>query len=330
MNRWRDRIGASCGEDESCTRAPPLSAAAKTEGGRTHMSKVWLITGSSRGLGAEIAKAAAVAGHAVVATARQPEQLAPLVAAHGDRMRAVALDVTDPGSARAAVEAAVGAFGRLDVVVNNAGYANVSSIEDVTDDDFRAQFETNFFGLVNVTRAALPVLRGQRGGHFIQIASIGGRKGTPGLSAYQSAKFAVEGFSEVLALETRPLGIRVTIVEPGGLRTDWAGSSMRVDPIQADYEQTVGAFARYRETLADMVRGDPARAAQAILKVVDAPDPPLRLLLGTDAIFLARAIAAERDAEDAKWRELGASSDFEGLPDFADTPMARMLLDVRR
>jgi NAD(P)-dependent dehydrogenase (short-subunit alcohol dehydrogenase family) len=293
------------------------------------MSKVWFITGSSRGLGSAVAQAAAAAGDRVVATARRPEQLAGLVEAYPDRVRAVALDVTDPRASRAAVEAAVGAFGRLDVVVNNAGYANISSIEDVPDEDFRAQFETNFFGLVNVTRAALPVLRGQRGGRFIQFSSIGGRKGSPGLSAYQSAKFAVEGFSEVLALETRPFGVRVTIVEPGGFRTDWAGSSMRVDAIQADYDQTVGAFHRQLREHADAVRGDPARAARAILTLADMPEPPLRLLLGTDALFLAHMIAAERAAEDAKWRPLSASTDFEGLGDFADTPIARMLLSMR-
>lgn len=294
------------------------------------MSKVWLITGSSRGLGAAIAKAAVEAGHRVAATARRTEQLAPLVEAYPDRVRAIALDVTDAAAAHAAVEETVGAFGRLDVVVNNAGYADIASIEDGSDEDLRAQFETNFFGLVNVTRAALPILRRQREGRFIQLSSIGGRKGTPGLSAYQSAKFAVEGFSEVLALETRPLGIRVTIVEPGGFRTDFAGpSSMRIHPVQADYEPTVGFFARHFAEHAEDASGDPARGAQAILHVAEAPDPPLRLLLGTDAIFLARKVAAERAAEDEKWRSLGASTDYEGLPDFADTPIAKMLLAVR-
>ncbi len=211
----------------------------------------------------------------------------------------------------------------------SARSAASTSWSDGDDEDLRAQFETNFFGLVNVTRAALPILRRQRAGRFIQVSSIGGRKGTPGLSAYQSAKFAVEGFSEVLALETRPLGIRVTIVEPGGFRTDFAGPAMRIHPMKADYEPTVGFFARHFGQLATHASGDPARAAHAILQVAEAPDPPLRLLLGTDAIFMARKVAAERAAEDEKWRSLGASTDYEGLPDFADTPMARMLLAVR-
>jgi NAD(P)-dependent dehydrogenase (short-subunit alcohol dehydrogenase family) len=287
------------------------------------MSKVWFVTGSSRGLGLEIARAALAAGDRVVATARNPADLRDLVGAYPEHARAMALDVTDPRAARAAVEATVSAFGRIDVVVNNAGYGNVCSIEDVTDEDFRAQLETNFFGVVNVTRTALPVLRKQRDGHFLQISSIGGRWGSPGLAAYQSSKWALEGFSEVLSLETRPLGIRVTIVEPGGFRTDWAGASMRIDPVQSDYEETVAAFSRnVRQHLA---HGDPAKAARAILKVAEMRDPPRRLLLGTDALFLARAVSAERTAEDEKWKALTASTDADGVGDFADTPIAKML-----
>jgi NAD(P)-dependent dehydrogenase (short-subunit alcohol dehydrogenase family) len=294
------------------------------------MSKVWLITGSSRGLGAEIAKAALAAGHRVVATARKPGELREIVDAHPDRARAVALDVTSVEGARDAVQAAVSAFGRLDVVVNNAGYANVASVEDVTDEDFRKQFETNFFGVFNVTRAALPVLRKQRDGHIIQISSIGGRKGSPGLSSYQSAKWAVEGFSEVLSLEARPFGVRVTIVEPGGFRTDWAGSSMRIDPVSDDYKPTVGAFAQGMRGNLDATRGDPVKGGRAIVELAQMPAPPLRLLLGTDALFLANEILRERAAEDEKYRAFSASTDFEGLGDFAETPVAKMLLSMRR
>jgi NAD(P)-dependent dehydrogenase (short-subunit alcohol dehydrogenase family) len=293
------------------------------------MSKVWLITGSSRGLGRDLAKAVLAAGHHLVATAREPEDLHELVAQYGERVRAVALDVTDPAAARAAVAVATSAFGRLDVVVNNAGYANVNSIEDVAEDDFRAQIETNFFGVVNVTRAALPVLRAQRDGHVIQISSIGGRGASPGLSAYQSAKWAVGGFSEVLAKEVGPLGIRVTIVEPGGMRTDWAGSSMRTDAIQSDYQATIGAFAQRVRGSADVMRGDPAKVAQAILRVTSEKEPPLRLLLGSDAVFIAGLVAAARVEEDAKWKALSVSTDFDGLTDFAETPVARMLTPKR-
>ncbi len=287
------------------------------------MSKVWLITGSSRGLGRDLARAVLAAGDRLMATARNPAQLADLVAEYGDQVRAVALDVTDPASARAAIAATVTTFGRLDVLVNNAGYANVCSIEDVEEADFRAQVETNFFGVVNVTRAALPVLRAQRAGHIIQISSIGGRLGSAGLSAYQASKWAVEGFSEVLGREVGPLGIRVTIVEPGGFRTDWAGSSMRVDPHNAAYDATVGTVNAYRNKN-DAAHGDPAKGARAILKLAALEQPPLRLLLGSDAVFLAGMIAAARAAEDEKGRALSLTTDFDGMPDFAETPYARM------
>ncbi len=293
------------------------------------MSKVWLITGSSRGLGRELAKAALAAGHRLVATARKPEDLHDLVSQYGDRVRVVALDVTDPAAARAAVATAIAAFGRLDVVVNNAGYANINSIEDMANDDFHAQVDTNFFGVVNVTRAALPVLRTQRDGHVIQISSIGGRTATPGLAAYQSAKFAVEGFSEALSNEVGPLGIRVTIVEPGGMRTDWAGSSMHIDDISDDYKATVGAFVQMARGVVDTAQSDPAKAAQAILEIASVKEPPLRLLLGSDAVFLAGVVAAARAAEDARWRPLSMSTDYEGLVDFAQTPVAKMLVATR-
>ena len=285
------------------------------------MSKVWLITGSSRGLGRDLARAVLAAGHRLVATARNPEQLGELVAEYGDRVRAVPLDVTSAAAARSAVDLATSAFGALDVVVNNAGYANINSIEDVDESDFRAQFETNFFGVFHVTRAALPVLRKQGRGHIIQIASIGARLGSPGLGAYQSAKWAVEGLSEVLAKEVAPFGVRVTIVEPGGFRTDWAGSSMRVDALREEYKGTVGAISRSPHVM----RGDPAKAAVAILKLADLEAPPLRLLLGTDAIVLAQSVAERRAAEDAKWRSLSATTDYDGLIDFAETDIGKTL-----
>ncbi len=274
------------------------------------MSHVWLITGSSRGIGRQLAEAVLAAGHRLVATARRPEQLADLVAKYGDRARAVALDVTNPAAARAAVEAAVDAFGRLDVVVNNAGYGNLASIEDITDEDFREQIDTNFFGVVNVTRAALPVLRAQRSGHIIQISSIGGRIGSAGLSAYQSAKWAVEGFSEVLFKEVSPLGIKVTIVEPGGVRTDWAGSSMKIVEPSAGYQAAIGPMLEYRRTLVGKETGDPARCAQAILQIAAIEAPPLRLLLGSDAVYLAGLTGAQRAEEDERWKHLSLSTDF--------------------
>jgi NAD(P)-dependent dehydrogenase (short-subunit alcohol dehydrogenase family) len=290
------------------------------------MSKVWLITGSSRGLGRAIANAVLAAGNRLVATARNPDGLHDLIGEYGDQVRAVALDVTNPASARAAVAAATAAFGRLDVVVNNAGYANVNSIEDMAEDDFRAQIETDFFGVVNVTRAALPVMRAQHDGHIIQISSVGGRTTSPGLGAYQSAKWAVGGFSEVLAKEVRPLGIRVTVVEPGGMRTDWAGSSMRIDDIRSDYAPTVGARSQQFRDNVDIMRGDPAKVAKAIIQIASEKEPPVRILIGSDAVFLAATAAAARAKEDERWKALSLSTDFDGMGDFSETPIAKMLL----
>jgi NAD(P)-dependent dehydrogenase (short-subunit alcohol dehydrogenase family) len=275
------------------------------------MPNVWLITGSSRGIGRSLAEAVLAAGHKLVATARKPEQLADLVQKYGEQVRAVALDVADSAAARSAIQEAVSAFGRLDVVVNNAGYGDVASVEDVTEEDFRAQIETNFFGVVNVTKAALPVLREQGGGHIIQISSIGGRAGSPGLSAYQSAKWAVEGFSEVLSKEVAPLGIKVTIVEPGGFRTDWGSSSMTVHKWRAEYDQTLGLLTEWRRKHQGNERGNPAKAAEVILRVAEMPEPPLRLLLGSDAVYLAGLVAAQRAAGDAQWKELSLSTDYE-------------------
>ncbi|HET6740917.1 MAG TPA: oxidoreductase [Kribbella sp.] len=274
------------------------------------MSKTWLITGSSRGLGRALTKAVLDNGDRVLATARRPEQLDDLVKEYGDAIHAVALDVTDAEAARAAVRTAQDVFGGLDVVANNAGYANSAPIEEMPEDDFRAQIETNLYGVVNVTRAALPVFRNQRSGHFLQFSSIGGRAGgTPGMGAYQTAKFAVEGFSEVLNNEVKPFGVKVTIIEPGAFRTDWGGSSMTLHPVGADYESTVGQINRYRVETDGTQPGDPAKAAQAIIGVVATDEPPLRLLLGKDALDLAAKASTSRADEAARWAHITTSTD---------------------
>jgi len=276
------------------------------------MSKTWLITGSSRGLGRELTKAVLASGDRVVATARKPEQLDDLVAQYGDRIRAVALDVTDAEAAKRAVQTAIDEFGGLDVVANNAGYANSAPIEETPDDDFRAQVETNLFGVVNVTKAALPHFRTQRAGHFLQFSSIGGRVGgTPGMGAYQTAKFAVEGFSEVLSNEVKPFGVKVTIVEPGAFRTDWGGSSMAIAPVGADYESTVGELNRYRVKVDGQQPGDPAKAAAAIISIVALDEPPLRLLLGKDALEHADRASRSRAEEADHWAHVTTSTDYE-------------------
>jgi NAD(P)-dependent dehydrogenase (short-subunit alcohol dehydrogenase family) len=275
------------------------------------MNKIWLITGSSRGLGRALTEAVLATGDRVVATARRPEQLDDLVAKYGEQIRAVALDVTDAPAARAAVQTALDAFGGLDVVANNAGYANSAPIEETPDDDFRAQIETNLFGVVNVTKAALPVFREQKSGHFLQFSSVGGRVGgTPGMGAYQTAKFAVEGFSEVLSNEVRPFGVKVTIVEPGAFRTDWGGSSMQLAEVHPDYDSTVGQMNRYRLETDGKQPGDPAKAAEAIVHVTGLDNPPLRLLLGKDALTHADRASRSRADEAAAWAHLTTSTDY--------------------
>jgi NAD(P)-dependent dehydrogenase (short-subunit alcohol dehydrogenase family) len=274
-------------------------------------SKVWFITGSSRGFGAELVHAVLAHGDCVVATARRPEQLRALVDGHTDRARVFPLDVTDADAAVAAIEFAVAEFGRIDVVVNNAGYANSAAIEEMELDDFRAQIEANLFGVVNVTRAALPVLRNQRSGVFVQFSSVGGRVGgTPGMGAYQTAKFAVEGFSEVLANEVTPFGVKVIIVEPGAFRTDWQGSSMTMREPGPDYRETVGRMHEMRRSTNGTQPGDPARAAEVIIGVVNAPEPPRRLLLGRGAVEQALANGTQRNEEARQWAAISRSADF--------------------
>jgi NAD(P)-dependent dehydrogenase (short-subunit alcohol dehydrogenase family) len=273
-------------------------------------SKVWLITGSSRGLGRALAEAVLTAGHRLVATARNPKQLSDLVDGYGDRVRAVALDVTDERAAALAVASAVDTFGRLDVLVNNAGYGDLASIEDTTIKDFRAQIETNLFGVIIVSKAAIPVMRRQGSGHILQFSSVGGRVGPVGRGAYAAAKWGVEGFSEVLAKEVGPFGIKVTIVEPGGFRTDFAGASTTIAPDNPVYAATVGKVARFQREYNGAQPGDPAKAAAAILRVASADEPPLRLLLGSDAVRAADEATKARSETDNKWRQLSESTDF--------------------
>ena len=274
------------------------------------MSKIWLITGSARGLGRHVAEAVLAAGHRLVATARQPEKLQDLVDRYGDRVRAFALDVTDAASAQAAVDAAISAFGRLDVLVNNAGFGYAAPFEQTSDADFRAQIDTNFYGVINLTRAALPVMRKQRAGHIIQISSVGGRIGTPGLSAYQAAKWAVSGFTEVLAKEAAAFGVKVTSVEPGGMRTDWAEIAHGAVPdLLPEYEPSVGAFAKILEGYAGHEAGDPDKVAQVILQLAGHDAPPEHLLLGSDAVHFFEQVDAGRRADAEHWRAVSLSTD---------------------
>jgi len=274
------------------------------------MTRTWLITGCSRGLGRALGEAVLASGDRLAATARDPVALTDLIAIAGDRALALPLDVTDEAAANEAVCAAVDRFGGLDIVVNNAGYGNVAPIEDTSLEDFRAQIETNLFGVIIMTKAVIPLFRQQRRGHFFQMSSIGGRVGATGRAPYSAAKFGVEGFSEVLATEMAPLGVRVTIVEPGGFRTDFAGASTRIAAGNPAYAETVGKTAAMQRDYNGKQPGDPARAAQAIIAASLAKDPPLRLVLGRDAYARAERTDEARLAELRAWRETSLSTDF--------------------
>ena len=271
------------------------------------MSKIWFITGSSRGLGRAITEAALRDGDRVVATARNLRQLDDLVAEYGTAIFPVQLDVTDNQQVLHAVDAAVSRFGRLDVVVNNAGYGDLASVEDVTLDDFKAQIDTNLYGVVHVTKAVVPVLRAQGSGHIFQVSSVGGRIGMAGLAAYQSAKWAVGGFSTVLAQEVTPLGIKVTALEPGGMQTDWAGPSMTIPPISEPYKQSVGALAELLNS-PGILPTRPDRVAEIVLELALKDDAPLRLLIGSDAVQYAAKAAQDLAESDKKWHDLSVSA----------------------
>lgn len=271
------------------------------------MPKTWFVTGSSRGLGRHIVEAALNAGDRVYATARRPEQLDDLSTVWGEQLHTAALDVTDPDAVESAIADAHAKLGRLDIVVNNAGYGDVAAIEDVTHTDFHAQIDTNFYGTYYVSKAAIPFLRAQGAGHIVQISSVGGRVGNAGLGAYQAAKFAVEGFSEVLAQELAPFGVHVTLIEPGAMRTDWAGDSMTIPDISEPYQPTIGALANMMRTFNGQQTGDPAKVAAAIVDVTRQPEPPLRLLMGADAYAIATKADLDRGRSDAQWRELTES-----------------------
>jgi NAD(P)-dependent dehydrogenase (short-subunit alcohol dehydrogenase family) len=289
------------------------------------MKQVWFVTGSSRGFGRALVQAALEAGDLVAATARRPEQLADLVASYGDSIHAIALDVTDAAAAASAIGEARDRFGRLDVIVNNAGYANVSPIETTTDEDFHAQFETNFWGVYHVSKAAIPVLREQGSGIIMQFSSVGGRVGgSPGIASYQAAKFAIDGFSRVLQAETAPFGVKVIVVEPSGFKTDWAGSSMIVHDVPEAYADTVGAINRRVRQNPEGPAGDPVRAAEILVQVAKRRDVPYHLPLGVTAAEGSIRLDERLLAEDLKWRAVSRSADFaepypvEFPPDTAD------------
>jgi NAD(P)-dependent dehydrogenase (short-subunit alcohol dehydrogenase family) len=285
------------------------------------MPKVWLITGSGSGLGRAIAEAALQAGNRVVATARDTGQLSQLVAQYGSRVHAFRLDVTSEEEGQAAVRAAVEAFGRLDVLVNNAGYGDTRPFEQVPSADFRRLVETCLFGVVNLTRAALPVMRQQQGGHIIQISSLGGRTAFPGNAAYFAAKWGVGGFTEGVALETAPFGVKLTALEPGAMRTSWGKRAHAArESILPEYERSVGDSMRQMEAYWGNESGDPAKVAQIVLKVADADTLPPHILLGSDAYRLVRQAERARAADAERWQAVSASIDMDAPGPLPELP----------
>jgi NAD(P)-dependent dehydrogenase (short-subunit alcohol dehydrogenase family) len=273
------------------------------------MSKVWLVTGSASGLGRNIAEAVLASGDRLIATARDPRRLEDLVKKYGDQVRTAALDVVDESAAQAAVQMAVAAFGRLDVVVNNAGYGDIAPFEQLSSERFKAVVDTNFYGVVNVSRAAIPIMRKQKSGCILQISSVGGRLARPGSSPYHAAKWAVGGFTESLAQEVAPFGVKVCALEPGGMRTNWGVRANQDTPdLLPDYEPSVGAVAKALKSYWGHEMSDPVKVAQVVLHLAASDRLPAHLLMGSDAVRFAEATRA---ADAADWREISLSTDFD-------------------
>ena len=274
-------------------------------------SRVWFITGSSSGFGLLLAKEALRKGERVIATARDASTLNELLTEHPETARAFPLDVTKPVEIDAVAQKAIAAFGKVDVLVNNAGYGVNGAIEEVSEDEFEPMFQTNIYGLIRTTRAFLPHMRERRSGHIFNLSSIGGLIGGAGWGFYNTTKFAVEGFSEALAAEMKPLGISVTIVEPGPFRTDFLGRSGKLAAREiADYNDTAGKAREYLRTQHGKQPGDPQKAVEAMIAVADSPNPPVHLILGKIALTRFRGKLAQWQSDMAEWESVTLGSDF--------------------
>ncbi|GAA3784378.1 oxidoreductase [Flavobacterium ginsengiterrae] len=282
------------------------------------MNKIWFITGSSRGLGRNLTEAVLNIGDKVAATARDINQLADLKEKYNDQILPLALDVNNYDQIHDAVNKAVTHFGRIDVLVNNAGFGIIGAAEAYTQEQVRSQLETNLFAPIEVTRAVLPIMRKQKSGRILQISSVGGRVGNPGLTMYQAAKFGLGGFTEALAKEVAPLGIFVTSVEPGGFRTDWAGASMT-------YAEEIEGYEMVKQR-SDFFKGgnfvpvgDPEKAAKVMVDLVSHPNPPMHLVLGSEAITILKNADEARTEEMEKWMNVSLSTDHEDSGSFYDS-----------
>ena len=274
-------------------------------------SPVWFITGCSTGFGRELAKLVLARGWRAVVTARSKNRVFDLVRGAEDRALALDLDVTDQAQIDAAVKAAEARFGAIDVLVNNAGYGYQASIEEGEEAEIRAQFDANVFGLFAMTRAVLPIMRARRKGHVISISSVAGLIGFPGSGYYSASKHAIEGWSDALAVEGQPLGIRVTCVEPGPFRTDWAGRSLHRTPNRiVDYAETVGTRMKATSAASGNQAGDPVRAAEAMIHITEIENPPRHLVLGAIGLEAVTTRLKQRLAEIEGWRNVGLATDF--------------------
>jgi NAD(P)-dependent dehydrogenase (short-subunit alcohol dehydrogenase family) len=293
------------------------------------MTKVWFITGSSRGLGRSLTEAVLAHGDKVAATARNTAQLKDLVKQYGAQVYPLQLDVTDKVQIKQAVEQTIERFGRIDVLVNNAGFGITGAVEAFTDEQVSSQLKTNLYAPIAITRAVLPYMRGQRSGRILQISSIGGRVGTPGIAIYQAAKFGLSGFSEALSKEVTPLGIFVTSVDPGGFRTEWGGASMSFAPHMEDYDQTVGWVANFFRGDQYVPMGDPAKAAKVMIELVDHPQPPVHLVLGSEAISILQQSNIAKQKELEQWLPVSTSTDHDEAVNFMETEAGKKMAALK-
>jgi NAD(P)-dependent dehydrogenase (short-subunit alcohol dehydrogenase family) len=293
------------------------------------MAKIWFITGSSRGLGRSLMEAVLLHGDKVAATARKINSLDDLVLKYQDAIYPIELDVTNKAQVHSAIAKTVEHFGRIDVLVNNAGFGITGAVEAFTDDQVFSQLETNLHAPIEVTRAVLPFMRKQRSGHILQISSMGGRVGSGGVSIYQAAKFGLSGFSEGLAIEVADFGIKVTCVEPGGFRTDWAGDSMSYASEIEGYNVVNNRIQLFKSGGFKPI-GDPDKAAKVIIGIVDTPEPPLHLLLGSEAVAIIKYSEAAKLRELEKWETVSLSTDSDDAENFLETEAGKRYLTLKK
>ncbi|QXV64684.1 SDR family NAD(P)-dependent oxidoreductase [Mucilaginibacter sp. 21P] len=293
------------------------------------MAKIWFITGASRGLGRSLTEAVLASGDKVAATARDNKNLEHFVERYGDSILPLQLDVNNKEEVHSAIATTVEKFGCIDVLVNNAGFGITGAVEAYTDEQVRSQLETNLYAPIEITRAVLPHMRKRRSGHILQVSSIGGRVGSGGVSVYQAAKFGLSGFSEGLAIEVADVGIKVTCIEPGGFRTDWAGDSMTYAPEIEGYSTVNKRIAHFKSGNFKPT-GDPDKAAKMIINIVNESEPPLHLLLGSDAVGIAKHSEAAKLRELEKWEQVSMSTDADDAENFFESEVGKRFLSLKK